>query len=197
MKAIIIGAAILVLVLSTSAWSAQDSTRVDRQVARLQKQLDLSAEQADKIREIFSNQGKNDPGTKPETQQPDIDKQIDAVLTEAQRAKYAETLNTPRRRRSGDFMAELIGQIQLSESQTTEVQKIFDAAQEQREGLRATMMGKAGGPEGMREAMQKINEETDAQLAKILSAEQMTQYRTAREEMRKNRGGRTGGRPRP
>jgi hypothetical protein len=190
MKAMIIGAALLVLAFSTDVRSAQDSTRVDRQVARLQKQLDLTTEQAAQIREIFGNQGNNGPGTKPDLRQQDIDKQIEAVLTEAQRAKYAETLNTPRRRRPGDYMAELPAQLQLTETQAVEVQKILAAAQEQRDELRAALMSKAGGPEGMREAMQKISEQTDAQLAGVLTADQLTLYRTAREEMRKNMRGR-------
>lgn len=196
MKAIIISAALLVLAYSADVWSAQDSTRVDRQVARLQQQLDLTTEQAARVREIFENQDNGDPGGKPGMRQQDIDKQIEAVLTEAQRAKYTETLNTPRRRRPGDYMAELLAQLQLTETQAVEVRKILDAAQEQRDGLRATLMSKAGGPEGMREAMQKISEQTDAQLAAILTPEQMTRYQTVRDEMRKNMRGGSGARPR-
>ncbi len=187
---------VLILGLSAIVEAAPDSTRVDKQVTRLQKQLDLTTEQMAQIREIYLSQGRDKAGKKSGTQAQDISGQIDAVLTDVQRTKYAEILKAPRRRRPGDRAAELIGQLNLDQAQAAEVRKILDDAQEERRVMRETMQDGSVDREKMRETLQKMNADTDARLAEVLTEEQMTQYQTAREKMRKQRGNRRGGRGR-
>ena len=70
-------------------------------------------------------------------------------------------------------MARLTEVLELDEDQATSVRAVLEAQMERMQELRSSA---AGDREAMRAAMMEMREETDAQLAEILTKEQMEKY---------------------
>lgn len=157
-----LSAAVLALLVSASV-SAQppwagggfgDRQDLDRRVQRMAERLDLSAEQREQIRSILDVQRERSRDASAAVRQ-----QIDAVLTEEQRALRDQGID----RRIGRRVARIADHLDLTAEQESE--------------LRTAISGARSSSDWDREAMRE-------RLSSVLTAEQLS----ALEEMRGVRG---------
>lgn len=100
-----------------------------------------------------------------------------------------------------DIVSQLQEQLNLTDEQVEQVRPIFEKEFEKREELFQKNRGQGQGPESRKavdEEFQKLQEETEKQLEKIFTEEQMTLYRKMLEERQKHQppqGGPQGGMP--
>lgn len=131
----------------------------------------------------------------------DANKKVESILDLSQMKEFREIKRDSRkgdresaRNEHTDELIELLG---VSGDDEQQVRSILEG---QREKMRSMMEGRRGrtggreGMDGMREKMKKIRSETEEQLEKVLSPEQMDKYMKYVEEQRENMRGR---RPRP
>lgn len=90
---------------------------------------------------------------------------------------------------------ETVTALALDEARAPKVKEILMTAVNKRFELMAQRGGGAPGGPGMREAMTQINQETEVQLAEVLTADELAKYKKIEAE-RRPRGGRPGGGPR-
>lgn len=99
---------------------------------------------------------------------------------------------------SGAMVEHLAEKLDLNAEQQEAVRPIFEQAHNEHQALMESMRPSEAERQQMREAMQAIGERTEAQLAEILTEEQMTQFRTMKAEhqakMREHRDKRRSGR---
>jgi len=91
--------------------------------------------------------------------------------------------------------AELTTALALSEEDAPVVKDILWTQQEKRNELLASMRGSGGGQfarQGMREKMNELQADTNAQLADVLSEEQMEKFQAFQAERRQGQGRRGG-----
>jgi predicted nucleic acid-binding Zn-ribbon protein len=92
-------------------------------------------------------------------------------------AVVAAPADAQQRRQGGmnldDQMARLTEALDLDEEQSEAVRLVLEGQMERMQEMRSSA---GGNREGMRAAMMEIREETNAELAEILSEEQMTKY---------------------
>lgn len=146
---------------------------------------------------------------------------IEAVLTEEQMEGYrklqgeylAKVQREARNKITDDWILEMKERLDLTEEQADLVLPILDEARKQRQAMMEKFRGQGRGGMGpggvgrgdmsamreMREEMQRLDEQTEQRLAKILTEKQMDEYRKIkkeqRERMRERMRGEMGRRP--
>ena len=93
----------------------------------------------------------------------------------------------------GPMLDTLQTELGLSAEQMVEVEKIFAAQAEKRQGMFQEAR-QSGDRAAMREAMQAMQAETEKKLATVLTDEQMVKYREMAAQTRGGMPGRAGGR---
>ena len=111
-----------------------------------------------------------------------------AGVAQAQRARFSPE---QMRERQESFNAELIEQLELSDDQTPMVAEILATALDERIEMMEEMRSGGGRPQGMREKMSAITNDTIEKLTDVLSEEQLAEYEKILAE-RPRRGRSTG-----
>jgi Spy/CpxP family protein refolding chaperone len=187
--------AILAAVLSQPVLA--EGQRPGPRADRMQEELQLSEEQAVKVREIMNEQHEKRRAlhegtrTKMDALHEETRAKLGKVLDEDQMNRFDE-MQQQRRGKKGERRnkrADFLDELQLSGEQKTQVGRILD---EQRDKMRA--IRKTGGDrEQMRNKMQALHEETKAELAKVLNEEQLARFEKRHQERmqqdRRYRGG--------
>jgi len=117
---------------------------------------------------------------------PTATKSTSTVSRRHARGDAAEAQN----RRSEHFQ-KLTQRLKLTDDQATRVKSIMDARWAQSSELRAKYQGQPATPESkaaMKQARKELHADTDAKLAQILTADQMTEFKMMRAEHMKHRG---------
>ena len=91
-------------------------------------------------------------------------------------------------------MAQLKERLKLTKDQEPKVREILKAQNEKRRAIfEKTRARETPDRQGMREEMQKLQQETDKQLGRILTKDQMEAYKKFQDEMRQRGPGGRGG----
>jgi Spy/CpxP family protein refolding chaperone len=167
-------------------------------VAALDAELKLNADQKTKIAAIhdrFEADTKNlrpQPGTQPEpanfqklrelSQQ--ANQEIQAVLTEPQKAKLPAVTRNLMMLRTVGIPIQIYGDLKLTEAQKQQIQTIARETQEKRRGLSA---------DERREKGRELRQEAQSKVSALLTASQKTTIANYEKAHPRGRGGRRGG----
>lgn len=190
---------VLLLPLSVMAQTVDSTDRLDKRVAELKKELNLSDKQAGDLHEIFdearqSRQGEHGaPQAIEEGQRGvrrsgwnDINGKIQSVLTAEQWQKYQES---QQKRRMNSQIESLTEALSLSDKQVAQVQSILEYYQGRMEEMFSDQSG--GDPQDMRKVMQKLRDAEDKEIEDVLTGDQKDLYEKykndRREQMRNHR----------
>ncbi|MFH1893318.1 MAG: hypothetical protein ABIK83_11630 [Candidatus Zixiibacteriota bacterium] len=195
----------LLLPLSASAQTVDSTDHLDKRVSELQKELKLTDDQADQLRQIFEEARPPQPsegrvadksdqksGENPRGRRGEISEKIQSVLTEKQWDKYQEY---ERARRTASQLETLTEALNLTEKQAAQIESILDYFQGRTEEI---FSEEYGDQQDMRKAMQKLREAQDREIEEVLTDEQKDLYESYKNERREQmRNRRPGGRGRP
>lgn len=180
----------LIFLLSLSL-PAQETNLLEKQVQKLKKELQLTDEQTGQIKEILETERtemqqerEESPGQKPvrrediEASKTFVDAQISNILTDEQFEKYQEMKK--------DMVTDvqtlrLAKQLNLSETQARQMQKVLVARREKMNKLRNE---NTGDRRKMREQGMKLMQQSNKAVEKILTPEQLKKYRELQKERR-------------
>ncbi len=195
-----ISSILLTLFLMLAAAPAQEKNWLEQRVQKLQKELNLTAEQTGQVRQILEYNQQQAQKEREENQgNPEallnvakarrevVDQQIKNLLSAEQYAKYQEiSKNAP-----GDEMAlRLSERLDLTEEQTAQVEKILLSAREEMQKLRENASGDRS---RNRDQLRSLMEKQDKQIEALLTDEQKKIYgeikKERREEMRRRMQG--------
>lgn len=153
----------------------------------VQQELKLSPEQIQKIQALLGRQGGAPPGGGPpggggqrmtpeerEKMRAEQEKQIKQILDASQYARYQQ-IALQQEGPAAFARKEVADALGLTESQRSQVRAILDA---QRQAQQDMFQGGGGGGDrqAMREAMQKLREETNKKLLALLTKEQSDKW---------------------
>ncbi len=184
---------ILVLALTMSALAVEHDLLVSRQVDKLTGDLSLTAEQAESIRTILTEQVETalsgEKQSPPDQQQPgnrgsgkDVRKKIHALLNEDQQTAFRELdyQIVPSRR-----LLELNERLDLDEDQVVLIEEILATTRGERRAMQPEGADKTGGD---REAMKQMHDQQDSQIEEILTDDQKALFAQMKEERKQRKG---------
>lgn len=102
---------------------------------------------------------------------------------------YAQQNQEERRQRMEEMNKRIATDLKLDEKQTADFKQINDKYQKKMDEQRASMQGGQVDRDAMRETMQKMNEERNADMKKIMTDEQFKKYQEAMQNQMRNFGG--------
>ncbi len=180
----------LIFLFSLSLF-AQETDLLEKQVQKLKKELQLTDEQTGQIKEILQTERaemrqerEQSPRSKPpkrediEASKTFVDARISNILTDEQFKKYQEMKK--------DMVTDvqtlrLAKQLNLSEMQARQMQKVLLARREKMDKLRNE---NTGDRRKMREQNMKLMQQSEKAVEKILTPEQLKKYRELQKERR-------------
>ncbi|MBN2426496.1 MAG: Spy/CpxP family protein refolding chaperone [Calditrichaceae bacterium] len=175
----------LIFAASVFAQKPERAERIDKQIARLDKALNLSADQKSKITEILEQSqkemikdrdaNKDDPRAMREAvnaRREITDIQIKNVLTDEQKTKFEEFQKSRTARMQVDELDEALN---LTDEQEAKIEKIFQARDDKMKSMRdeADSRPTEERREQMRAEMKAVNNE----ILKVLNEEQKEKYK--------------------
>lgn len=195
----------ILLALNISAQTVDKDDRLDERVTELQKELRLTDDQAEQLRQIFeearppraedaetaARRDRREDGDR-RGMRSEMFEKIQSVLTEEQWNKYQEY---ERSRRMASQLEALTEALNLTEKQVVQVETVLDYFQGRMEELFSEGYSDQ---QDRRKAIQKLREAQDKEIKEILTDEQVDlyeKYQHQRREQMRNR--RPGGRGRP
>ncbi len=188
------------LLLMLAAAPAQEKNWLEQRVQKLQKELNLTAEQTGQVRQILEYNQQQAQKEREENQgNPEallnvakarrevVDQQIKNLLSAEQYAKYQEiSKNAP----GEEMVLRLSERLNLTEEQTVQVEKILLSAREEMQKLRENASGDRS---RNRDQLRSLMEKQDKQIEALLTDEQKKIYgeikKERREEMRRRMQG--------
>ncbi len=205
MKIITLTMVVVIFAALTMSATAQDSTRVDKQMSALNEKLNLTEAQSDQIRSVLEKSAKKaeearmlnllSDSARFEMRKTHIEKRdrtINAVLDDDQKETYAnvkdEVFGWGRggpRLSLDEETQQLTGRLKLTREQSTKIAEILGAWRAERETLREQMRGGGGDRSQMMEriqAMRARRDEINAQVKALLNDEQKVEYQKYLEE---------------
>lgn len=201
-KWIFSGLAILITMLAANVYSQPD--RRDSVEVKIRKDLDLTHEQSQQLREILQNAraeaghirelNRNNPeaiNSAMNDLREQTNGQIENILNPDQLKKYQEIKNQLRlfREAGNNQMAELQKRLNLTDKQVAQIEPIMMDAREKMQELR---QNRTGDRQEMRSRIQAIFQERDQKIKEILTDSQKAEYdkyiQEQREQMMNRRG---------
>jgi len=190
---------VLLVCIATLFVHAAESDPIEGRVQMLKKQLDLTSEQVEQVRSILTNsieQAKKDRALNAKDPQAmraaeqarrDLEnQQIENILTEAQRKRFAEIREKQQAGRRGGPAGEqlqlLIDRLGLTDAQIVQIEPILT---ETRERMQALRQNASGNRREMFGKMRKIRDAQDKKIEALLTGEQKKIFKEIKKERQK------------
>lgn len=204
LKKALMAAALLALSLATPAspvlakpWGGQQQAGNQHPLGQLMQQLGLSAEQKEKLMPILkahhqTMKGLREQGLAPEQKREQVKIELEKlkaavapILTPAQLAQAQSFIQNRavggrQKGQGGGPLRQVLAQLGLSEEQKKQLHENMKALRDEKKSHRQEMQGLS--PEERKARRPEMRQKMEAELAKVLTPEQMTKLRTLLDE---------------